>query len=1285
MVMSFKTIVLMLISSLLLWGCSNKEGALFAVTNNGSLTIEPAVSSIHKGTSQAFKAYMIDPDGVRSEVTHEAFWSSSNTAIASIDENGLALALAAGQTDIQATFDGLIADASLTVFEQAVQAITVSPAETLTLAGLQNRFQATAVFIDGSQQDITEFASWSSANPAIATIASDAISTALSKGKTDIVASFNGASGTAVLLVSESRAQALILQPSAPVLAMGTSQAMQALLLLEDKTQINVTEQVDWTIANPSIATIDDSVSNKGFVQSQSPGISTINVSLSFASTSLNASTSITVTDASVTGLVLTPTNLALAKGGSGQFQLSAHFSDGSSADVTADAIWLSEDTSIASIGYTGSLAGLVSAIATGSTRIQASFAGSEIIGDIVVSDAQITFIQITPSIINVAKGSSKYLTAKAFYTDGSSIDITAASSWVAINPALVHVETGNAQAGLTTGVAKGLTQVSINYLGFTSKIPIHVSAAIISDIQITPQNTSIANGLSLNYHASAIYSDGTVVDITLDAAWASDNVAIVSIISGGADSGLAMTHTSGLSKISATFDGISRLTDIDVNNASITKVSIEPINIATAVGLNTQYSAFAEFSNGQRIDISRQAVWTSSDTLIASIVPTGTQAGLATGLSPGMSTINAAFAGQSDSTSLNVTNATVVDFIITPFNREIAISTTAQYSAIATLSNNTQYDISDIVSWQVADTTIAQVDGHGLAVGVGAGSSQISASLTAAGLILEATANIKVNGPEKPLLRIDITPLDATILINIPVQYKAIAVFNDGSKQDITNDVSWSSDLHDKAIIDATGLAIGISAGAVNIKASLVYFGSQFSSTTILNVAAPTATIVTLEVSPVATELLIGASQVYRAVAILGSGLRVDVTANSLWSSANDAIAQIDGAASASALSAGTTVISADFNYAGNPYHGDTTLTVLAPSISIEKIVLEPFNSRIIVGDSLIYTAIAHLSNNSQVDITSYVSWQSSLPSIADIDMNGQALGLAAGFSDISATLLYQGQVFSSERAALSVVDAVSINNIIVTPRNKQIQVAESLQFHTYAILTDLSYVEIRNTSTVDLSWSVASTAASIDNDGLVLGLTPGLTNITATLVYKGQSYTNSTGLTVIALPATISEIQLIPQQSEILIGSRLAYRATAILSDNTKLDITLDANWSSSATAVATIDSSGVASGLTAGASIISASFNYLGVDYSGNANLTVLPATITLVKITLEPFNSVLLEGASQAYTAIAHLSNNNRLDITGHSGLSWSSSNANTSIDANTGIATANSAGAMCILN
>lgn len=1281
--MSFKTMVLILISSLLLWGCSNKEGALFAVTNNGSLTIEPAISSIHKGTSQAFKAFMIDADGVRSEVTHEAFWSSSNTAIATIDEDGLALALTSGQADIQATFGGLIANASLTVFEQAVQAITVSPAETLSLVGLQQQFHATAVYVDGSQQDITEFATWSSANPAIATIASDAVSTALSKGQTDIIASFNGASGTAILVVSESLAKALILQPNAPVLAMGTSQAMQALLLLEDNTQINVTAQVDWTITNPSIASIDDTVGSKGLVQGQSPGETTVNALLKFATTSLNASTSITVTDASVTELILTPSNLVVAKGASGQFQLNAHFSDGSSADVTADAVWLSEDTSIASIGYTGSTAGLVSAIEVGSTRIQASFAGAEIIADITVSDAQITFIQITPSIIDLAKGSSKFLSAKAFYSDGSSIDITAASSWVAINPAIVHVATGNVEAGLTTGVAQGQTQVSISYLGFTSKIPVHVSAAIISDIQITPQNASIANGLNLNYNASAIYSDGTVVDITFDAAWASDNVTIVSIISGGANSGLAITHTTGETKISATFAGISRLTDIEVNNASITKVSIEPINVTTAVGLNNQYSAFAEFSNGQRIDISRQAVWTSSATLIASIVPTGAQAGLATGLSPGVSTINAAFFGQSDSTQLNVSNATVVDFIITPFNREIAISTTAQYSAIATLSNNTQYDISNIVSWQVADATIAQVDGQGLAVGVGAGSSQISASLTAAGLMLEASANIKVNGAEKPLQRIDITPVDATILINSPLQYKANAVFSDGSKQDITNDVSWSSNLHDKAIIDATGLAVGISAGAVNIKASLVYFGSQFSASTILNIAAPTATIVALEVSPAATESLIGATQVYSATAILASGLRVDVTANSVWSSSNDAIAQIDGSANATALSAGTTTINADFNYAGNPYHGDTTLTVLAPSISIEKIVLEPFNSRIIVGDSLLYTAIAHLSNNNQIDITNYVSWQSSLPSIADIDVNGQALGLAEGVSDISATLLYQGQVFTSERAALSVVDATSISNIIVTPRNKQIQVAESLQFHTYAILTDLSYVEIRSTSAVDLSWSVTSTAASIDNDGLALGLAAGLTNVTATLVYNGQSYSNSTGLTVMALPATISEIQLTPQQSEILIGSSLAYRATAILSDNTKLDITLDASWSSSVIAVATIDSSGVASGLTEGASLISASINYQGVNYSGNANLTVLPATVTLLNITLEPFNSVLLEGSSQAYTAIAHLSNNSRLDITGHSGLTWASTNANTSIDVNSGIATADNPGSSTV--
>ena len=1275
--MPLKTIFLALFCSLFLWGCSNKEGALFAVTNNGTLTIEPGTSSIHKGTTQAYRAFMIDKDGVRSEVTHEAVWVSSNAPIASIDDTGLATALSAGKTQIKASFSSLEAQADLQVFEQAIQSISVSPAESLSLVGLQNQFTATAVFADGSQQDVTNFSTWSSANPAIATIGSDGISTAVAPGISNIIASFNNASGTAQLAVSESAPKALILQANPLVLPLGSSENMQALLILENNRQIDVSEQVSWDMLDSSIATVDNNSGNKGFIESKKIGTTTVNANLTFAGSIFTANASVQVRSAEGLTLTLNPQSLTLAKGATGQFRVFAQFGESSTFEVTNDAKWLVEDTNIASIGYTGNNGGLATGLNTGSTRIQASFAGKDITAELIISDALITHIQITPSRLSLAKGTSAQLNAKAYYSDGSSTDITSLSSWVSASPAILHIETGTTDAGLATGVSEGLTQVKASYLGFESTIAATVTSNVIKDLQITPQNAEVANGLNISYQASAIYSDGSVVDVTLDVAWASLDPVIVSIISGGSNSGLATAHTVNHTSITATFDGITRSTDITVTNATVASLDIEPTNITTAAGIITQYSAFATLSNGQRLDVSRQTFWSSSKTDVAEIIATGTQAGLATALTAGTTEITASFSGQMASTPLTVTDASIIQLMIAPLNTEIIVSTTAQYSATAILSDGSQHDVTTQVSWTTENHSIVQIDSLGLATGLSKGSSNVIASYI--DLNLSATTTLTVTGPEKPLSYIDLNPVSATVLINSTKQYTATAVFEDGSKQDVTDDVHWSSANQRLAIISGTGLAVGVSAGVTKIRASATYFGISYSSQIQLTVEAPTAVITAIQVLPNDTAILIGASQSYIAEAVLSSGVKIDVTDQVIWTSSDNSVANINSDAIAKGLSDGVITISADLTYAGSDYHGEAQLTVLSPSITIDKIVLEPFNSRIIEGDTLGYSATAYLSDKTEVDVSSYVIWQSNHPEFSTIEMNGDATGIAEGSSDISASLLYQGLTYNSERAVLTVVAATTVNNIVVTPRNKHIQVKETLQYQAYALLSDSSIVEIHNGSGVNLIWSADNSLVNINTNGLALATDAGISPITATVTYNSQTYSNSTELTIASPPATITEIQITPAVSHILIGTTQAYRATAILTDGTKLDITDESTWTSNNEAVATIDSSAIATANNAGQADITVNFSNETGNYSSTASLTVLPLAITLNKIVIEPFSIQLLEGHTQQYKAIAYLSDGSSQDITQH--VNWQSSFPSiASIDIDTGMATAIAANA-----
>ena len=84
------------------------------------IVVQPNDPSVPLGTAQQFEAIGYYSDGTSSpliselldigtqNLTEEVVWTSSNTLVAGINEEGLATTLATGQTTIRADFEGLV-------------------------------------------------------------------------------------------------------------------------------------------------------------------------------------------------------------------------------------------------------------------------------------------------------------------------------------------------------------------------------------------------------------------------------------------------------------------------------------------------------------------------------------------------------------------------------------------------------------------------------------------------------------------------------------------------------------------------------------------------------------------------------------------------------------------------------------------------------------------------------------------------------------------------------------------------------------------------------------------------------------------------------------------------------------------------------------------------------------------------------------------------------------------------------------------------------------------------
>jgi len=80
--------------------------------------------------------------------------------------------------------------------------LAISPANASVALGVTQQFTATATFSDGTQQDVSSVAQWTSSAPAVAIVGKTGLAISSGSGSTNIGATFRSASNTAALTVN---------------------------------------------------------------------------------------------------------------------------------------------------------------------------------------------------------------------------------------------------------------------------------------------------------------------------------------------------------------------------------------------------------------------------------------------------------------------------------------------------------------------------------------------------------------------------------------------------------------------------------------------------------------------------------------------------------------------------------------------------------------------------------------------------------------------------------------------------------------------------------------------------------------------------------------------------------------------------------------------------------------------------------------------------------------------------------------------------------------------------
>ena len=337
------------------------------------ITILPANGKIAQLTSQPFRAIGTYTDGTTHNVTGMVSWSSSDTGVAGIGNNGLARAVAPGTTTISASLGSISASTTLEVTNATLVSISVRPSGRTIAPGTKLFFIATGFFSDGTRQVITRNSTWTSDNPAVATIKGGSTATAVGPGTANISATFNGVSGSVPLFVSSATISSISVTPATAVLAPATSVNCAATGTFSDGTTQVITNIVNWTSSASTVA----SVGNGGRVTANSGGSATITAQFGL----VNGGSTITVDSSQLKSIQISPSIASIAEQDGVVFSAIGTFADGNTQDLTEFALWTSSPPSVATIN-----AGHATGLQPGTATIVALFAGEAGIGTLTVT-----------------------------------------------------------------------------------------------------------------------------------------------------------------------------------------------------------------------------------------------------------------------------------------------------------------------------------------------------------------------------------------------------------------------------------------------------------------------------------------------------------------------------------------------------------------------------------------------------------------------------------------------------------------------------------------------------------------------------------------------------------------------------------------------------------------------------------------------------------------------------------------------------------------------------------
>ena len=889
-----------------------------AINRPASLAVSGPASVAEGGNTIALSAILTREDSSTAAVASsvDTVWSSSNTAIATVDAVGNVTSAndIVGDQNVTITADftsdGVTVSDSytITVTEAIKRPTSIAITGPTSVAEGSNTINlvATVTYDDATTSVVTTSGSWLSDNTAVATVgASDGIVTSASSVVGDqtvnISVSYTEAGETVndsvAITVTEGALTPVSVAITGPttVAEGGNTVNLVATVTYDDSSTAVVTTSGTWSSTNTSAATVGAS---DGVVTSANNIVGDQATDINFEYTENGTTVNAPVHSMTVTEGIIRPVSVAITgptsapeNGTDVNFVATVTYDDSSTAVVTtsANGTWTSSNTAALTIGaQTGVGTPATSVVGNTNTNINYEYTENGVTVNAPAHAFTTTEAINRPVSVaitgpaSVDEGSNTInLVATVTYEDTTTAVVTTSGAWTSDNTAAATVGasdgivtsaatvTGDQIANISFEYTEGDTTVNDSYA-----VTVTEAAKTPVSITITGPTTINEGNNTANLTATVTYDDSTTANVTTSGSWATSDAGAATVgintgvvtsandIVGNQPVTISVSYTENGTTVNddhamTVQDTIKRPTSVAITGPTTVNEGGNTINLVATVTYDDSTTAV--------VTTSANGTWGSSNNSVATV---GANNGVVTSASNivGNQSVNINYSYTENGETVNAVahGVTIVEAILRPTSLAITGpitvaegGNTINLTAIVTYEDSSTASVTTSASWSSTNNVVATV---GAATGIvtsannviGDQAVTINASYTEAGETVNASHAITVTEAIKRPTSVAITGPTSLDEGGNTINLVATVTYDDSTTSVVTTSGSWSSSNTGAATI---GASTGVVTSAADVASNTVVT-MTFSYTENGETVNDTHDVTVNDVAPAATPL---------------------------------------------------------------------------------------------------------------------------------------------------------------------------------------------------------------------------------------------------------------------------------------------------------------------------------------------------------------------------------------------------------------------------------------------